>query len=188
MSKEKKITKLAVAFDATQVAPQQGMDPIPAGWYKAFIADGEVVPSGKDPTKGNTRAALEFKVVDGDYKGRVVFEGLNIKHDNDVAQRIAHEQLSAICHAVGVLRPNDLKQLFGKPLMIKVTVRPAEGEYEPRNSIRAFKPVDSAAGTVEAEDPEPEASAEAAPESAAEDPTLYPTDHLGLVARVVVGS
>lgn len=116
-----KYTALPVAFDATQVEPQQPMEAIPPGWYPVVISDGE--------TKANAggagvRMELEWTVLDGPFKGRKVFDGFNIQHPNAQTQEIAQRQFSAICHATQVLRVQDVSQLFQKPHQIQVDQEP----------------------------------------------------------------
>lgn len=124
-------------FDATQVAPDTGGgDPVPAGWYNVMIDESEMKPT---KTEGGLRLSLRFTILDGQYVNRKVFTGLNLKNANPVAQEIAYKQLSAICHAVGIMQVQDSSQLHGRPLKIKVKVRAASGDYEASNDITAYK-------------------------------------------------
>lgn len=124
-------------FDATQVAPDTGGgDPVPAGWYNVMIDESEMKPT---KTEGGLRLSLRFTILDGQYANRKVFTGLNLKNANPVAQEIAYKQLSAICHAVGVMQVQDSQQLHGRPLKIKVKVKAAQGDYEASNDITAYK-------------------------------------------------
>lgn len=123
-------------FDATTVAPSKGFDPIPGGWYDAKITGSEVKPT-KDGS--GMRLNLTFEVIGGEFNGRKVFEGLNIKNKSEKAQQISQENLSAICHAVGVLNLVQSEQLHGHPMKIKVKVKPAVDGYEARNEIAAWE-------------------------------------------------
>lgn len=126
----------SLGFDATQVKPDEGqMGPIPKGWYNAMIEKSEVAPT-KDGS--GTILKLTFKVLDGQYRDRKVFVNLNIRNANATAQNIALGQLSAICHAVGVLRADQSEQLHNLPMKIRVKVRVQEG-YEDSNDITAYK-------------------------------------------------
>lgn len=131
-------------FDATQVAPDAGqLDAIPAGWYNAAMDQSEM-----KPTKDGSGAYLEcrFNVLDGQYAGRKLFARLNLRNANPVAQEIAYKQLSAICHAVGVLNVQESSQLHNQPMKLKVSLRPASGEYEASNEIKAFKNINESVG------------------------------------------
>jgi hypothetical protein len=126
-------------FDASQVAPSTGaQDAIPAGWYNVAMDESEM-----KPTKDGTGAFLQcrFNVLDGQYVGRQLYSRLNLKNLNPVAVEIAYKELSAICHAAGVIQVGDSQQLHNIPLKAKVKLRPAsaDGQYEANNEISAFK-------------------------------------------------
>lgn len=124
-------------FDARSVAPSTGaMDAIPAGWYNAMIDE-----SGLKPTKDGQGNYLELRlnVIDGQYAGRKLFTRLNLRNANPVAQEIAYKDLSAICHATGVIQVQDSGQLHGIPMKVKVKLRKATDEYEASNEVSAYK-------------------------------------------------
>jgi hypothetical protein len=123
-------------FDASQVAPQAATGPVPAGNYLAHITESDVQPlkSGK-----GTGLKLTFEIIDGQYKGRRVWENLNIQHENEDTQRIAQSQLSALCHAVNVIKLQDTAALHLKPVNIKVVVREAQGQYQASNNIKGYE-------------------------------------------------
>lgn len=125
------------AFDATTVAPQESLAPIPAGIYTANIVDSDVAQL----KSGNgTALQLTFVVLDGPCVNRKVWTQLNIRHTNADAERIAQSQLSAICHAVGVPRISDSVQLHGKPMRIRVTIRKDDtGQYGDKNEIKGYE-------------------------------------------------
>jgi hypothetical protein len=131
-------------FDASQVAPQASSGPVPAGTYLAHITESDVQPlkSGK-----GTGLKLTFEIIDGPHKGRRVWENLNIQHENEDTQRIAQSQLSALCHAVNVIKLQDTAALHMKPVTIKVVVREAQGQYQASNNIKGYE---AAAGVRQA--------------------------------------
>jgi hypothetical protein len=123
-------------FDASQVAPQASNGPIPAGTYLAHITESDVAPL----RSGNgTGLKLTFEIIDGQYKGRKVWDNLNIQHSNEDTQRIAQSQLSALCHAVNVIKLQDTAALHLKPVTIKVVVREAQGQYQASNNIKGYE-------------------------------------------------
>jgi hypothetical protein len=139
-------------FDANQVAPSTGVtEALPAGWYNVAMDE-----STLKPTKDGAGQYLEirFNVLDGQYVGRKLFSRLNIRNQNPVAQEIAYKDLSAICHAVGVLQVQDSQQLHGRPLKVKAKVRKATDDYEASNDLTAYKNInevtDSPAGAASA--------------------------------------
>jgi len=82
---------------------------------------------------------LTFEVIDGQFKGRKVYENLNIRHTSEDTQRIAQSQLSALCHAVNVIKLMDTAALHFKPVRINVTVREAVGQYKASNNIKGYE-------------------------------------------------
>ena len=130
-------------FDASTVAPQESFSPIPAGTYNARATKAEMKPL----KSGNGLAlSLAFQVMDGPHANRQVFANLNVQHTNPDAQRIAQQQLSTLCHAVGVLRLSEttLHQLCNKPVRIRVKIRKDE-QYGDRNEIAGFEAIPGAA-------------------------------------------
>jgi hypothetical protein len=53
--------------------------------------------------------------------------------------QIAQSSLSSICRAVGVNSPQDSIELRDKPLMVKLAVKPADGQYSASNEIKGYE-------------------------------------------------
>jgi hypothetical protein len=121
-------------FDATQVPPGS-FDPLPPGRYPAVI-----VASEMKATKTGTGNYLEvvLEVIEGEHKGRRLWDRLNIKNPNAQAEQIAKATLSAICHAVGVLQPRDSSELHDLPLAVQVAVEQRDDTGQPRNVVRGY--------------------------------------------------
>lgn len=126
-----------IVFNATQVQPQASFDPIPAGKYICQITESEI-----KSTKAGTgqQLVLTWEVLEGDFKGRKVWDRLNISNPNKQAEQISQAALSAICHAAGVLQLQDSSQLHNKPMRIRVNVKKSEG-YEPSNEVKGYEAV-----------------------------------------------
>jgi hypothetical protein len=137
-----------LSFDATGVKPAEGaLGAIPAGWYNVVIAASEMKAA---KAEGNYYLELQLQVIDGQYANRKVYTRLNICNANPVAQEIAYRELSAICHAVGLLQVGDSQQLHGLPFKVKVSVQAATGEYEAGNNVRAYKNINEKVDMVAA--------------------------------------
>lgn len=124
------------SFNASAITPKTSYDPIPAGWYLAQVTDSIVNPSKSG--KG-MRMSLTFDILDGEFKGRKVFVGLNVQHENPKVENISREQLGYLMHAVGVIDLNDTAQLHMKPVMIKVKIREAKDGYDASNDVNGYK-------------------------------------------------
>lgn len=109
-------------FDAHQHAPEAGLDPVPAGTYDVTIDDTDVRDM-KD-NKGWFLYVV-FKIMTGEFAGRKVTNNYNIGHtQSPETVRIAHGQLSALCHVTGrfqVTKLNKGAELRGGNLRIQVT-------------------------------------------------------------------
>jgi hypothetical protein len=128
-------------FDASSVEPSRSFEPLPEGKYEAVITESEM----KDTRAGNGRyLALTLEVVGGDHAGRRLWDRLNLENPNDKAVDIAKATLSAICRALGILKPKDSTELHNKPLVVRVALRRDENG-ETRNDIKGYE--SSAAST-----------------------------------------
>lgn len=142
-------------FDANQVDPNVVYEPLPAGWYKAVITTSE-----EKPTKAQTGSYLQLslEVIEGPMQGRKLTDRLNLNNPNATASEIAYRTLSAICHAVGVMTPRSSQDLHDKPLMVKVKVKPADGQYSASNEVAGYE----APGKAVSQEAAPAATAGAA--------------------------
>ncbi|MBI5939841.1 MAG: DUF669 domain-containing protein [Caulobacterales bacterium] len=130
-------------FDANQVEPSTGKDPIPAGKYVAAISSSEMKPT----KNGNGQyLELEYQILEGEYKGRKVWSRHNLHHPNAQTVQIARGELSAICRAVGTMTPKDSAELHNLPMTITVKCKKREDNGEMTNEIAAWAKKDAAAG------------------------------------------
>jgi len=138
-----------INFNSAEVVPSTGTaDALPAGWYNVMMDESDVKPTSKStPDNPQFMLACRFNILDGQYQGRKLFTRLNIRNSNPQAVEIAYKDLSAICHAVGMIGlVQDSTMLHGKPLKVKVKLRAATGEYEVSNEISAYKNINEQVG------------------------------------------
>lgn len=139
-------------FDAREVEPMDSFEPIPAGKYVAAI-----VASEMKPTKSGNGSYLELQlqVLEGEYKGRLLWARLNLDNPNQLAVKIARSELASICKAVGVLTPNDSTELHDLPLQVTVKLKKREDTGELTNEIKGYakKPRPEAAPQATADTP-----------------------------------
>ena len=130
-------------FNANEVDPTTTFDPIPAGKYLAVITDSEM----KDTKAGTGRyLQLTFTIIEGEHKNRILWARLNLNNANATAVKIARGELSAICHAVGVLQPRDSVELHNLPLTITVKCKKRDDTGEIVNEIKGYAKKEAAAG------------------------------------------
>jgi hypothetical protein len=126
----------SINFDANTVEPAEAFDVLPKGKYLCMAVNSEI-----KPTKNGSGDYLEltFEVLDGNGKGRKIWERLNIRNSNKKAEEISQRQLSALCRAIGVMNLQDTDQLHNIPVMINVDIETREG-YSPQNRVKGYEP------------------------------------------------
>ena len=130
-------------FNANEVDPALDFEPIPAGKYLAIIAASEM-----KPTKSGNGSYLElqFQVIEGEYKGRLLWSRLNLDNPNQQAVQIARAELSAVCRAVGVMQPKDSVELHNLPLLVTVKCKKRDDTGEIVNEIKGYAKKEAATG------------------------------------------
>ena len=124
---------LGGSFKQSEVE-DSGFDALPAGEYRALIADSVVKPT----KKGGKLVEIKWQILDGTYKNRIVFDRVNWENANPVAQNIGRQQLKRIAKAVGAPEEfRDSSVLHLKPCLITLEV----GEYNgnPNNEVKGYK-------------------------------------------------
>lgn len=121
-------------FNASNVAPMDDFTPVPAGQYIAAIRESEIAF-----TKSGTGKMLKliWIIMDGEFKGRLIFDRINIENQNPKATEIGQRQLASICHATNILNLQDTQQLHGFPCMLSVVIKTQEG-YDPQNEVKHY--------------------------------------------------
>ena len=132
---------IGMQFNAGEHKERQ-IDTVPDGWYPVQIVNSEIKPT---KTPGGARLNLQFKVLQGDFAGRVIFGGYNVKNSNPVAVNIAMEELAELSRAVKVPVWNDTEQLHGIPFNLKVKVVKQEG-YDDKAEPKQYKAIEDMAG------------------------------------------
>lgn len=124
-------------FDSTNVTPDTGIDPIPAGDYTCMIIDSDM-----KPTKNGQGQYLELimQVIDGPYANRLLWDRITLVHPNNKTVEIAQRQLSAICHAVGVIQVQDSAQLHNRPIIVRVKFV-QDQRYGDKNEVGSYKAI-----------------------------------------------
>ena len=133
-------------FNANEVEPTTSFEPLPAGKYLAAITESEM-----KPTKSGAGSYLQltFTILEGEYKNRILWDRLNLNNPNATAVKIARSELSAICHAIGVMQPRDSVELHNLPLVITVKVKKREDTGELTNEIKGYASKDAVDGQGE---------------------------------------
>jgi hypothetical protein len=129
---------LPKVFKASEHESMRDFTPIPGDKYLAQIIKSEI----KDTKAGDgKRLLMQEKILEGEYKGRIVFIGLNILNPSEIAEKIANEELKSIAEAVGKGNTviTDSQVLHGIPHYIHVVVVPATDAYPAKNEIKKYE-------------------------------------------------
>ena len=149
-------------FDANTVEPVD-FSPLPSGEYTVLISNSEM----RSTKSGDGQyLALTFQVLEGPKQGRMLWHNLNLINNNPKAVEIAQRELSAICHAVNVMRIKDSTQLHDLPMKITVEFIPAKpdgkgGEWPEKNRIKKWTAINGASQAAPSAAPRPAPSAAA---------------------------
>ncbi len=136
------MAQLDAPMDANNVPPSAPFVVLPADEYLV-----QIINSSNKVTKDGRGKYLELEmaVLDGEHKDRKVFDRLNLVNPSAQTVEIAQRTLSAICHATGVMTVANSEQLHFKPMVAKVTVKPARKDektgktYEASNEVKGYR-------------------------------------------------
>ena len=123
------------SVDSLPVGNTNSFEPLPEGWYNAYITGAEIKPTKAGDGK---YIAVKYTITGPTHQGRVVFGNLNIQNPSTKAEEIGRQQLGEIMRAIGLAKVNDTDQLIGGNLSIKLAVR--TGDYA-GNEIKGFKAI-----------------------------------------------
>ena len=163
------MANLGQQFDAGQHEPEAPLELIPAGKYPAWITDSDVT-STKAVEDGRANRGkilkLEWTIIDGDHKGRKLYDNVNLENENPQAEEIGQRQLSTICRVLGKMQITDSSELHNIPAILRVKVRPAETkngkQYEARNEVAGYYDQHGQAATAAQAGQQPPAQAQPA--------------------------
>jgi hypothetical protein len=131
----------ALNFNAKEVEPSAPITILPPGRYPVAITKTEM-----KATKAGTGEylSIELTISSGTGANRKLWANLNLDNPNQQTVEIARRELSAICHAVGVLQVNDSDELLGREMMVDVGVGKRKDTGEDQNTIKAYSALGSA--------------------------------------------
>ncbi len=114
--------------------------PLPAGIYEAIITDSVMM----ETKKGDGQyLKLTYEIVGDDYKGRLVWDNLNLVNPSEKAVAIGKRKLIQLSQDLGLsVVPRESSQLHDKVLRIKVDIEEREG-YDPQNRVVTTLPYSS---------------------------------------------
>ena len=129
------MASLNMNFNAADVQPTSDYSPLPNGEYLVVV-----LASDMKPTKsGGQYLELELEVLDGNFKGRKLWDRINLVNTNPKTVEIAQRQLSSLCHAIGVMNVTDSAQLHNIPVIATIKYKDPQNGYGASNEVRGYK-------------------------------------------------
>jgi hypothetical protein len=161
------MARFDTSFDATSVEPTTAYELLPAGKYRAQIVESEM-----RVTKNGMGQFLwlMLDILEGEQKGRKIFDQLNLVNPNPTTVEIAQRTLSAICHATGRMHVSDSEELHLIPMTIQVKIKPPKNGYGESNAIAYLPPEKAAAPATRSAKPAPDPASSAVPPKMASAP------------------
>lgn len=135
-------------FTPETIEPTTDFDVIPPGKYLALIETAEVKPT----RAGNGHIIkLMMQILDGKYKGRKLFDNINIDNPNEQCVEIGMRTLSALGRALNLAVITDTAQLVGGIVVVHVKVQ------NEQNNVRTYS--ESTPATTQPTQPSPQQQA-----------------------------
>lgn len=106
------MAKLNLSIKNVEVQKRDDFSPLPDGQYNVVVAKADV----KETKAGGAGLNVGYQVTDGDHKGRMIFDFVNIEHSNPEVIRIGLERLATIAWATGITKDtiDDSDELINK--------------------------------------------------------------------------
>lgn len=128
-------------FNASEVEPATGFEPIPEGTYTLMVDKAEEKPT----RNGGVQLVLQLRVVEGKYAKRTLFHRINLQHPTSPkCVEIGRAQLSGFCRATGVMTPRLPHEFANRTCIAHVTVAQRGDGKGLTNEIAKFEPTGSA--------------------------------------------
>jgi len=115
---------------------------MPVGKYVAQIVEASI----QQPNSGDGyHLAVTWKIIEGDYEGRQVWDRITISHSSEQAQTIGRKMLKDLCVATGVAEQVDDAEVFlFKPVRVWLGIeRDEQGVYPDKNKISRILPLEA---------------------------------------------
>jgi len=125
---------------------------LPAGDYNIQVIESELKLTKKGQEFMEQRGCTEqeaiahasqliltYEILDGQFKGRKLFNRLNLFNPSERSVEIAQKELNTICKAVGLSSVSDSNELHMKPMCAKVGQRgKPEDQYGVQNTFKNY--------------------------------------------------
>lgn len=163
-----------IAGHYDQNAEPSEFDRIPAGTYRAKIAESEIADISEKSDKGRC-LKLTWHFETGPYDGRLFWQRLNMWPKNmdniDKVVTIANQQFAAIRQATGKLAPQDSTELHHIPCLITIGPQKNDANYDEVKSVKPIAVTTSAPQQQRSASPPSSSPSKTAPQTTAANTT-----------------
>jgi Protein of unknown function (DUF669) len=120
-------------------------DVLPLGEYVAQIVEASIQ---QPKTSDGYYLALTWKVIEGEFEGRQVWQRITYLHSSEQAQSIGRKTLKDLCVAADVAEQIDDAEVFlFKPVRIRLGIETdKQGVYPDKNKVSRILPLDTKPG------------------------------------------
>lgn len=133
-------------FNAAEVEPAMGFEPIPDGDYTVMVDKAEEKETAR---KNGVQLVLQLRVLEGKYAKRTLFARINLQNPSPKCVEIGRAELSAVCRATGVMTPKAPHEFCNRTCVVRVKVAERSDGKGLTNEIAKWQPTGSAvAGLV----------------------------------------
>lgn len=125
-------------WDDIDESKSGSFDPLPVGSYIVEIISTET----RDNNAGTGNyLSVTYEVIDGDHKGRRVWENLTLSHPTQTAVEIGRAKLKRLIKTLGFTGINDSSEMHGHQLNLKLTQKPRKDTKEIQNEVKGYEPL-----------------------------------------------
>ena len=124
-----------MSADIPQDENRGDFKPLPDGEYTIIVDKMDVHPT----STGGVGLKTTYQVVDGNYKGRLIFDFINVENKNPTAEAIGRRRVAEISYAVGFADvADDTDLLLFKPFSVAVGSKKEtyQGQEQVKNIIK----------------------------------------------------
>lgn len=127
---------------------REAQEDVPPGTYTVMVNAAPV----EDAKSGNGIVCkAQLQILEGAHKGRVIFFNINVRNNNEIAEKIGHQALSDMARAVGLPRvPEHTADFLNIPFKVVVGPQkkdPTRMEVKKLMQIGEAPPTAKTAGT-----------------------------------------
>lgn len=128
-------------FNANDVEPAAGFEPLPDGAYTVMVEKAEEKETKR---KDGVQLVITHRVIEGKYAKRTLFQRINLANPSPQCVQIGRAEFSAFCRATGILTPKHCHEFANRTLIAHVKVAQRSDGKGLTNEISKLEPVASA--------------------------------------------